>query len=111
MKYFMTLLMVLAVTLACIGVGATAPVEKDKSSIAQALPIVMPVRVYMIHDPVGNQWFRKNMFGLTAWGTQQQGYVWTTRSDAVSALAGILSERGSRCEIKAFLLIPAKDDK
>lgn len=111
MKYFMTLLMVFAVTLACIGVGNTAPVEKDKPVVGQLTPVNTLVRVYMIHDPVGNQWFRKNMFGLTAWGSQQQGYVWTTRSDAVSALAGILSDRGARCEIKAFLLIPAKDNK
>lgn len=111
MKYFMTLLMAFAVMLACIGVADTAPIEKDKPVVGQLTPVNAPVRVYMIYDPVGNQWFRKNMFGLTAWGVQQQGYVWTTRSDAVSVLAGILSARGARCEIKAFLLIPAKDDK
>ena len=68
-----------------------------------------PVRVYMIQDPGEGVWYRTNPFGLTGWGEQTQGRVWTTKKKALSTLGGLYGTRASRCVVKTFVLLPVED--
>lgn len=98
----------------CTAHGITLHLEKvNAPALTQQVVFATdnPVRVYMVYDPVDNKWHTKNTFGLSTWGEQQSGEVWTKRREAERTLAGMLSERAARCQIKAFVLIPATDDK
>ncbi len=70
-----------------------------------------PVRVYFIHDPKDDNWYGKGLFGLTTWGNQREAYVWTVKRDADRTLNTLFGLRAERSVIKAFILIPAKDNK
>lgn len=77
----------------------------------QQVPATKPVRVYMLHDPVKDTWYRENFGGLSSWGAQNKGGVWTVQADVQTLLSTMLGKRPKRYKIEAFLLIPVKNNK
>lgn len=101
---FLILLLACVLTVPCTGeewTTATPAVQQaDK-----------PVRVYLIYDPEGKLWYYRNSFGLIGWGEQSKAEVWTVRANAATMLGSIRGARGKRSVLKAFILIPASDNK
>lgn len=106
MKFLMLLLLACILTVPCTGEEWTS----GKAPAAQQAAD-KPVRVYLIYDPEGKLWYYKNDFGLIGWGKQEQAEVWTVRADAAEMLGSIRGSRGKRSVLKAFILIPASDNK
>ncbi len=86
---------------------ALVPITGQRPSVADDTP----VRVYFIHDPTDEKWYAKGNFGLTTWGDQREAYVWTMKRNADRTLMTLFGRRAERCVIKAFILIPAKDNE
>lgn len=100
--------------IACIAAGVDLYVEtlpKPKLGRQPSVANDTPIRVYFIHDPVDDKWYSKGNLGLTAWGDQREAYVWTVRRNVERTLMTLFGRRAERCIIKAFILIPAKDNE
>lgn len=105
MKFLMLLLLACVLTVPCTGdewTSGRAPVAQQADK---------PVRVYLIYDPQGKLWYYKNSLGLIGWDEQSKAEVWTVRADAAETLGSIRGSRGKRSILKAFILIPASDDR
>jgi len=92
------------------------PADPVRNSLTTAPPIYPPytpppVKVYMVYDPVGKDWFGKTLFNLSSWGPQTAAEVWTSRKACEKGFSIYLGERSKRSKIKAFVIIPAKDNK
>lgn len=93
---------------------AGIPGSSDGTNASGQRPAVSndtPIRVYFIHDPVDDKWYNKVGLGFTIWGNQNEAYVWTVKRNANRTLMALFGRRAKRCVIKAFVLIPAKDNK
>lgn len=97
MKPFVTVLFIV-----CLAFVAFADTSKETEPKVQE----RTARAYMIYDPVGEEWYRKNALGFTEWGSQQTGAVWTMKSKAENTKATLLGDRGKRSKIKTFILLP-----
>lgn len=105
MKFLMLLLLAFVLVTPCTGDEWTTT---EAPAVQQA---DKPVRVYLIYDPEGKMWYYKNALGLIGWGEQSKAEVWTVRANAATMLGSIRGARGKRSLIKAFILIPASDNK
>lgn len=103
-RYLAALFLVFAFT-------ATLVATANPAGVVQQVFVAKPVRVYMLHDPVKNKWYRENFGGLSSWGAQNQGGVWTVQADVQTLLATMLGKRPKRYKIEAFLLISVKNNK
>lgn len=109
MKFLMTLLLALVI-------GTTWIAWTGGDWVMGAAPAAQqaadkPVRVYLIYDPEGKLWYYKNSLGLIGWTEQSKAEVWTVRASAAETLGSIRGARGKRSVLKAFILIPASDNK
>ncbi len=105
MKFLMLMLLACVLTVPCTGD------EWTSGRALTAQQVAKPVRVYLIYDPEGKLWYYKNSFGLIGWTEQSKAEVWTVRATAAETLGSIRGARGKRSVLKAFILIPASDNK
>ena len=110
MKKFLPILLLVSVLWGAVAFTVTRCMCMEQAQ-AQQVPVAKPVRVYMLHDPVKDKWYRVNLGGLSSWGHQNQGGVWTVQADVKTLLSTMLGKRPKRYKIEAFLLIPVKNNK
>jgi hypothetical protein len=101
MKSFMTLLMAFVLTFTCTLALAQLPVEPPTIVVAEEVA----VRVFMIEDPTGGNWYRRNALGMAAWGAQNEAACWTVERDAVRTLSGMFGDRAKRSVVREFLIV------
>lgn len=76
-----------------------------------------PLRVYFIHSPHDNLWYRSARglgvmpLNFVKWDKQEKASVWTIRKEAERAKGQMLGNRAKNSKIKAFILLPAFDNK